>query len=355
MLQIMLCGAADTEDVRDQFVNVVAGMGAQPLHYLSGDVWYTNSLTANWSVNSKQTVLQADICVFVVLRRYGDITWSTELQAALEAGKPFIVLCLDSTYQRYLTLLHHISDLSAILDQGERHLVEVLRDIERERQLTIVSFSVATVADTLQRQLAGLFKSGMALVQLRNQRAALALTMVNPDKLRREDLQRLAELAGDELEDKGPRKRAIRVLARAGGLDEEELLPVVESAEQGVQRLAVQELPGLYRMRPPNPSFLRQLVEIANQADDVGVARRLIASLIEIDLRTGMQALLDLSLNEEGSRRRLAQALVGKEREICDGNMQEIAIKLSDYCLKGPTGQDWKQACRDFQERLRDK
>src|SRR5436309_1205281 len=129
MLQIMLCGAADTEDVRDQFVDVVAGLGAQPLHYLSGDVWYTNSPTASWNVNSTQTVLEADVCVFVVIRRYGEITWSTELEAALEAGKPFIVLCLDKTYQRYLTLLHHVTDLSAISDPAERHLVEVLRDM----------------------------------------------------------------------------------------------------------------------------------------------------------------------------------------------------------------------------------
>ncbi len=354
MLQIMLCGASDTEDVREQFVGVVAGMGAQPLHYLSGDVWYTNSPTANWSVNSKQSVLQADICVFVVMRRFGEITWSTELQAALETGKPFIVLCLDNTYQQYLTLLHHISDLSAITDQTERHLVEVLRDMERERQLTIVSFSLATVADTLRRQLAAQFKMGMDLVHSRNQRAALALTMASPEKLRREDLQRLGELAADELEDKGPRKRAIRVLARAGGLDEEELLALLESSEQGVQRLAIQELPGLYRTRPPDSSFLRQLVEIANQADDVGVARRLIASIIELDLGMALHVLVDLSLPEEGSRRRLAQALESKEREIRDENLREIAIKLSDRCLLGPTGTDWKQACRDFQKRLRD-
>lgn len=40
MLEVMLCGAVDTSEVRDGFVDVVTDFGGVPLHYLSGDVLY---------------------------------------------------------------------------------------------------------------------------------------------------------------------------------------------------------------------------------------------------------------------------------------------------------------------------
>ncbi len=113
MLEIMLCGAEDTDQVRAEFVQVVEACGGIPLHYLSGDVRYINSLASSWTENSKATVEDADLCVFVIVERFGSITWETELRAALNAGVPFLVLCLASTYATYVTLTRTIDDLGA--------------------------------------------------------------------------------------------------------------------------------------------------------------------------------------------------------------------------------------------------
>jgi hypothetical protein len=98
MLEIMLCGASDTDRVRNEFVQVIEGFGASPLHYLSGDILHINSATATWDRNSTTTVRSADLCVFVIVERYGEITWTRELREALDIGKPFVVLCLADTY-----------------------------------------------------------------------------------------------------------------------------------------------------------------------------------------------------------------------------------------------------------------
>lgn len=95
-----VCGAEDTDQVRGQFVEVVEDCGATPLHYLSGDVQYINSRASRWTENSRATVEGADVCVFVIVERFGSITWGTELRAALNAGVPFLVLCLEKTYKK---------------------------------------------------------------------------------------------------------------------------------------------------------------------------------------------------------------------------------------------------------------
>jgi hypothetical protein len=353
MLQIMLCGAADTDDIREQFVTVVSGFGALSLHYQSGEVRYTNTLTSSWTKNSLQSVLQADICVFVIVERYGDITWNTELQAALESGKPFVLLCLDRTYNRYLTLSDHVADLDAIRDPAERRLVEVLGELEYERQLTIVTFTYAAFQETLRRQLAALVKIAIGLLNIRNQREAVALTLADPQKMSHRDLRVLTELALDELEDKGGRKRAVKVLSRTCGVDDEDLLLLLDSNEQGVQRLAMLELAGLYRMRPPDGAFFDQLVDIANQSDDVGIPRRLIPALLEIDVDAAVHAFMGLALEEEGSRRRLAEALGRREDDIRRKHeLRSAVLELTARCLTGPTGRDWKRECEAFRLRL---
>src|SRR4051794_35044535 len=79
-----------------------------PLHYLSGDLHYINSVDSRWSENSRATVRTADICVFVIVERFGAITWETELREALEAGVPFLFLCLADTYRKYIDLIRSV-------------------------------------------------------------------------------------------------------------------------------------------------------------------------------------------------------------------------------------------------------
>ncbi|MFI5501554.1 hypothetical protein ACIA5E_21030 [Nocardia asteroides] len=80
-MRVMLCGASDTDDVRDQFAEVITGFGGEPLHFLSGSIQYLNSADASWSKNSEITIRAADLCVFVIVEDFGEITWGTELRS----------------------------------------------------------------------------------------------------------------------------------------------------------------------------------------------------------------------------------------------------------------------------------
>lgn len=88
MLRLMLCGASDMDKVERQFSEVAADFGAEAMCYLDGRVRYRNSATASWVENSRMSVSSADLCVFVILEKYGEITWTTELSEALALGVP---------------------------------------------------------------------------------------------------------------------------------------------------------------------------------------------------------------------------------------------------------------------------
>jgi len=99
---------------------------------------------------------------------------------------------------------------------------------------------------------------------------------------------------------------------------------------------------------------LSRAVDLApNKSDDVGIARRIIPSLLEIDLESSLVAFSELSFEEEGSRRRVASALESREQEIVRDGMQEQALALADRCLDGSRGADWKLRCQEFRNRLR--
>jgi hypothetical protein len=88
MLQIMLCGAHDVGEISTSFMDVAHDFGAEPWFYQQGTIHHINSRTSRWAENSRATVNKVDICVFVMLDRYGDNTWNHELHEALQLGKP---------------------------------------------------------------------------------------------------------------------------------------------------------------------------------------------------------------------------------------------------------------------------
>jgi hypothetical protein len=346
----MLCGAADTRNVLEHFERVVRDVGGQPMTYLQGAITYSNAVGARFEANSRASVLDADICVFVVVEDYGDLTWRTELDTALQAGTPFLVLCLDATYAKY-RILNELRSLDGVTDPSDRRMTQVLRSLEYDWQLTVAPFTPATFEQKIREQLGGLFEAGMRLVQQRNVRTALRLTVADADKLSASDVQRLVELATDELEDKGPRKRAIRLLADRGGLDEDDVFALLESSEQGVQRLAFDTLPRLVRA-PVGDEFLIRAVEVANNADDVGIPRRLVPALVQLDRAGAVRAFEHLTLAEEGTRRRLAMALIAVEEAIREAELNDVARRLLDRCLSVSAEQDWKTAAREMRDRL---
>ncbi|NES12987.1 hypothetical protein G3554_21040 [Micromonospora sp. PPF5-17] len=349
MLRIMLCGARDTERFREDFVQVAAGFDAEVWHYLSGDILHINHAQASWETNSRDTVRNAHVCVFLIVEAYGEITWQTELREALAAGKPTLVFCLEETYQAYQVLTRKAS---AIRDPGDQRLVDIIREVESERRLTIVPFSYGTFRDRLKRQLSRMIELALGLMEERNKRTTVARILSEPARLSRSELAVSADIALDEFENKIWRKQAIRALAAHGGTDEESILALLASMEQGVQRLAVELLPQLYVPRPADPEFVAHCVAVANRSADVGVTRRLIPALLAIDLPVAVHAMSTLELVESGARRRLAEALEAHERDLTDPVVIDAVCTLLTRCLTAEFEADWKARCRLLHERL---
>jgi hypothetical protein len=351
----MLCGAADTHLVQAQFAKVVNDLGGEPMHYLSGQIHYLNMVSASWDRNSKSTVASADLCVFVILERYGEITWSTELQEALNNGKPFIILCRDDTYKAYLTLKRDVDVLTAIKDPDKRHLIEILTEMESDRQLTIVQFSMETFPEILRREAAKLFQYAVTLLAQRFKRESLAKLLQSPDALTPGDLVAAEEIALDEFEEKAWRKSAVKALAQRGSASSDTTIALIRSPEQGVQRLAFDLLPQLHRPRPPDPDFLDDCVAVANRSDDLGVARRLVPALFDIDVRAAVHALRGLELAEVVSRWRLAALLVEHEAEYTGAHVRDEVVELLIKCLRDSKDPSWQTKARECIARLQAK
>ncbi|WP_237556819.1 hypothetical protein [Streptomyces sp. SID4956] len=239
--------------MQDEFVRTVADFGGVPWHFVNGTMNYINSASSDWEENSRATVQEADVCVFVIVEEIGHITWGTEVTAALLAGKPFLVLCQQSTYERYLVLNAEFRPPASLdsLEEGTRNLVTTLREIEQDRRLTAVPFGHGKFGETLRRELSKLFDIALGQMEERNRRKSILPLLSDPARLTTKDLRTAQAIAVDEWEDKQARKAALRALAARRTLDEDALYSLLASGEQGVQRMTVELLPELYPVRPP--------------------------------------------------------------------------------------------------------
>jgi len=351
VLNIMLCGASDTDDVLTAFTKVVTSFGAEPWTYLSGHLQYRNSARASWEGNSRRTVAEADICVFVIMRRYGTVTWTAELSEALDAGKPFILLCLQSTYTEYLNLTRNVQ-MEAISDPDKRSLLGLLTELESERQLTIVPFDLSAFPDVLRRETARTFKVGIRHLTARMQAESLVALLRGAARLTNRQLAAAEALAVDDFEDKRDRKLAISALIarRAASLDT--VLALLASQEQGVLRYTISNLGALYGERPADQEFFNECITLANSSDDVGIARRLVPALFSIDVGAALEALENLDFTEIGTRRRVAQELEGHETQIRSDGLGPQALVLLNRCLTSNAEGGWLGRCRALMERL---
>jgi hypothetical protein len=297
-------------------------------------------------------VQKADLCVFVVIEKFGDITWSVELETALSMGKPFLIFCLRETYQKYMTLLRSVVDQSAIADEGDRRLVETLRALESDRQLTVVPFDHGYFKDELRRQMAALFAQSLTVMERGNQRSRVLGALSETARISAVDRAILAALATDEAEDKNARKRALSALAESGGVDEDDLKILLESMEEGIQRLTIMLLPKLAPERPIDPELLSFCVAVANASDDVGISRRLIPVVFEMDLENAIDAMESLSLADIGARRRLAGALEEYEAELVALGLHRQAVDLAKRCMVATSEAGWLKRCEELVSRL---
>lgn len=347
MLVFMLCGARDTDDVREEFFEVCRGFGAEGLHFVAGQIRHVNSATRTWEDNSRQSVVEANLCVFVVLRRYGEVTWMHEFTEAIKTGTPFLVLCLDDTWSKYRAVRDGRSTFeeAGIDDQLFTQLARV-----EDEQVTVVQFTNGDLAGVLRPQIASLVSGSLLHVQQRSRRAALATLLTDPDRLGPTELELTIRIAEDEAEEKLLRKHAISALAaRRSGVPIATIERLLDSWEQGVQRAAAARLADLYIVRPPETEFLEMCVAVATAADDVGLARRLASTLLDIDLAAGISTLLRFDFDDVGLRRKIGAALERLKESLIAMNLQSAAADLGRRCLQKEAEQDtWKSRLRSL-------
>lgn len=354
MLTVMLCGAADIEGVREQFVEVARLIGADPWHFTSGHILSENQPGGSFKANSRRSVQQADVCVFTVMRDYGDLTWTTEFQEAIDIGKPFLVLCLNSTFNEYLAYRQPGGQSSSATITTDPRLMERLRELESQRSVTIVTFDQETFGEVCRRELAKVFATGVRALQSRYAREALGRRLSDTSELGPHDLAALEEAAVDEFEDKTFRKQALHVLARHNGVSADSVSALVGSREQGVQRLTISMLQLLYRERPVDPDVVSEWVSVANDSDDVGVARRLIPAVFDIDPWVAIDVLTDLDTTEVGTRRRLAKELEKREPILVNANPEQRAaiVRLLKRCVEESSDSGWLARAKALMARM---
>lgn len=226
MFRAMLCGAGDTSLISDDFKKLVTAMGGDPWHYQSGTISYLNHPRADFRRNSARTVAEADVLVFVILERFGEISWDTELREAVGRGKAILILCLQTTYQTFL----EDRGRSSALDP---RLFRLLQELEVNHSMTIVPFTQNTFLGVLRRQLSQLFRLSLLTLEERHRRGAMTSILRNPESASPHDLELMRIIALDELEEKRLRKEAILGLASRDGVDDETLLELAGSLEQG--------------------------------------------------------------------------------------------------------------------------
>lgn len=350
MLTVLLCGAGDTEVLAQDFADEVRAFGGEPWFYQSGDILYSNTAHADWRQNSSLSVQQADMCVFVLVREIGQITWDVELTTALRHGKPFLLLCLEDTYHRYLELSRQATDRSA-LSPDDRTLYDLLHRLAATLNLTAVPFARSYFRDVLRVQMSNLFADSLRLTQQRNQRDNVLASLRPSQTLNEYEQLVLGEIALDETEFVRVRKLAIHALLPVG-VAEEELRELVGSATQGVARLAIEHLDELLQPDADVPDFLSYCVATVNDSDDVGLARRLIGKILDISLSNGIHALAKLDLTEIGVRRRLAGVLEAHEDAIRQAGLQLETADLLAHCLVKVSDDGWLVRGRAFLERL---
>lgn len=228
-----------------------------------------------------------------------------------------------------------------------------IHNLEYDRSITLIPFADGEFGNQLKKQLAERFREYANEHERTQSRKNIFFKLKSGSQLSMTDINNLIETAKDEYELKNIRKDAVRVLASKHCLDAETVLDLMRSQEQGVSRLTCDCLDQMLRSTDDyTQDFLNECVDIMNESDDTGVERRLIKKLLEIDVKKGIKALLNLDMVEIGTKRRLAAALRDHKDDILINNLQAEAIYLAEECCK-TAQKGWKGDCEKLIEELK--
>jgi hypothetical protein len=98
----MLCGASDIADIKNVFYAVIKSLCFAPISYLDGELKYENGKWETFDSISKGTVIDSDFCVFVVLKKFGEITARIEWAEAYNSNnKPYLIFVEESILEDF--------------------------------------------------------------------------------------------------------------------------------------------------------------------------------------------------------------------------------------------------------------
>ncbi len=361
MMNIMLCGASDLKGwVSETFASVSASFGLQPLAF-GGDqhAVFRFDNYSTYIANSTQSLQHADIVVFVLLRKYGKITWEIEYREALLLGKPFLVYWLESTFREYINRPpgDHPDELASLLS------------LLHEQQRTIIPFNEENFEKQLDNGIMTIFSQGVNLLKNENMNKGLRGIIMNHDyrasvleRRPADEERRLKNLLFDIWEHKTFRKAILAYFSQHPELlSTDEIVSLIDDPEQGVKREAVNRLARFVRPDTPLNPLFEQVVELAKEDTDVGVARRAILSLFEINRSLAalhLQALFPV--DDIGIPKRIAQwvnrVLPRKDEGVLpDKAFIRHAEKLLFLCQEyAETDSEWKKTAKNTYERLKE-
>lgn len=348
-MKFMLCGASDTEEIKSSFDKVTLEFGAYPMSFLSVTHRHENAMTSTSEANSIASINSADICVFVINRDCGHITWEVEFKHTIREGKPFIILCKEKTRSMY-----YIYKGDGSCPENFQELYNVLYEIEENRHLNLVPFGYSDFESTLRREIAEIVEAAI-FKYTEYQRRKNSLYLLKADtELSRADIRDLVDIVTDEYESKKIRKDIILRFAGLRVLDENTVFDLIKSPEQGVSRITLDYLDQLLPLSSYTQSFLNECVRAVAENDDTGAERRLVKKIIKIDPEKGLKAIADhLPLVEIGTKRRIASELIENEDRIHELHLEEIVIPIAEECHKKAADNGWRNTLQAFIDKLK--
>lgn len=358
----MLCGASDVDDVLPSFNNVSKDMGFQALNFINGDILYHNYGQNKWERNSKMTVHNANVLVFVINSKFGGITWATEFEEAISNGKNFIVLCHFKTYQQYRLLVdNHMPFPKDSENPNLSKICGIIQKLEMEFEVTIINFNYEDFEITLKKELLKLFKFGVELTEKDNRKNSFLPILMSskfndfPKNLINETNNKLCkEILFDFFENKEIRKRAMDYFIVSKDLTTTEIIELCLDNEQGISRKAVSLIGGLINeTHDKDLIFAEILTSIANE--EIGVVRRAINSFIELDLSLSIRYFnLFFPTTDVGVPKRIISKFFEKRQELKsilleNNEEKEMFFKLIELCLNYNSDKTpWKEQAKQL-------
>lgn len=341
---VLLCGAADIKTIVSSFKTTIASMGFDPKEFITGTSPANNF--SNWGENSMEAVTRADIIVFVLISKAGDITWNVEYETAVRLGKPYILLCEEELASLYFTTRE--DPLVKVTSKHKLHKAMKVLDLLIEQQRSIIRFSISD--NNFSKVLLGRMTIELesAVKKLEEYYKNRGLLLLIRDKnykqlmfnnLTNSQIQYFENVLMDVFEHKEIRKRIIYFFSIHKYLSDEQIIALIDDPEQGIAREVVDHLPALVSDKNNKEKIISALISTLDGSTESGTIRRAINSILNLDFKIGINYIDKIPAYDIGTPRRILGWI--------DENFSSLSPYLLDNKLKEKT-KNVVQSGKDF-------